>query len=440
MKHSPPNINESALSEGGNSCSLKGAVMFAFGIKGALPLLHAGPGCSFTAYYGQILHSGEVYPFANSAICSKEVIFGGEKALKNAIESAGEVHRPDIIVTIPGCQPLTIGDDVQEVVRSLEKSMQPVELVNAGSGGYEGNLYDGFVKAGLAFLEKFCQTAPVRSKRVNIIGLPAHINVYWKGDIIEIRDLLSSLGLEIGCFFPGDADLASIRQIPSAELNLVVDEQTGVEMARYLESRFGTPYIIPEYGSLIGTDNTLAFLFEIIERLGLNRGLQNVVKEKRNRALQMASQGYPLWCELIQHAFNTFAVSAPASMAIGLSRLLMTELGMEPKLINLNATFAGARDKLVELMETHGNGFDPLILENADDYHINESFGDNWPSIILGKGTTLKSDAFLNDTRAYMSVAYPALDRLITYTRPVMGFSGVPALLDDILNRVGYFF
>jgi len=429
---------KSHLIEGGSSCSTKGACLFTYGIKKALPLLHAGPGCSFCAYYGQLLHSGETYPFANTGVCSNEVIFGGEKALKRGISASLDIHQPEVIVVIPGCQVSTIGDDIEGVIADIQA---PVPVLSSETSGYDGDLYTGFVKTGLSFLKHFCKNRPVQRGLVNVIGFPAHIDIYWKGNIEEIKRLINILGLRINCIFPGEATTEQIVNMPAAELNLVVDEQLGLEMAEYLKAQYGTSYIKPSYGSLIGTDNTMEFLNEIMQLCDVSQDSRKAIEHERDKALRMACQYFPLWTELIQFAFSTFAITAHASMALGLTRLLMGEIGLEPKVINFNPSFPGSVEKLTELIRTDGRGFQPLILENKDNHELIQSIGDDWPKIILGKGTALlKSEAFMNKAVAYMSISYPALDRLVIYNRPLMGFNGVPSLLDDILNRAAFFF
>ncbi|MEJ2201553.1 MAG: nitrogenase component 1, partial [Desulfuromonadaceae bacterium] len=432
-----------SFNEGGNSCGTKGACTFVYGIKGALPLLHAGPGCSYCAYWGTMLHSGGAYPFLNTGFCSNDVIFGGEAKLKKGIVQAKEIHNPEVIVIIPGCQASTIGDDIDGVIAGISEETLSAYLLNAWTGGYVDDLYSGFVKVGLSFLKRFCNPLPTRSKLVNIIGFPAHINIYWKGDMKEIRSLLSLLGLEINCFFPGDVSLQQIREIPAAALNLVVDEQLGLEMAEYLKEEFGTPYIKPRFGSLIGTDNTMEFLSAIIEQLDLPSDLHTQLSRAKHAALEMAGQHYHIWNEFLQYAFPTFALTAHASMALGICRMLVTELGMEPKLVHFSPSEPHAKTQLNQILEADGRGFTPMVLENGDNQDIIECFleTDDWPKIFFGKGTAhLKYEAFVNEAAVYMAVSYPAMDRFIIYDRPIMGFNGVPAMVDDIVNRMGHMF
>jgi nitrogenase molybdenum-iron protein beta chain len=306
-------------------------------------------------------------------------------------------------------------------------------------GGYQGNLFKGFTGTGLNLLKKYCRSQEKVANRVNIIGFPAHLNIYWKGDMEEIRRLLSILGLEVQCFYPGDVSLEQIKKIPSAALNLVVDDALGIEMAEYLEEAFGTPYVTPPYGSLIGIDNTMEFLESIVETLRLKKELLGLVEAEKTKALEMACQSHHVWFEMIQHATN-FAISAHGSMAVGMVRLLMCELGMEPKAINLSPAMPGDKEKILKLLRDDGREFEPAILENKDNYEFSQAFKDEWPTLIFGKGTTLKSEAFMNETKAFITIAYPAYDRKIIYNRPIMGFNGVPVLLDDIMTRLFYFF
>ena len=53
---------------------------------------------------------------------------------------------------------------------------------------------------------------------------------------------------------------------PSASLNIVVRDELGLSLAKQMERDFGTPYM--SSGLPYGTDGTMAWLSEIIEKLG----------------------------------------------------------------------------------------------------------------------------------------------------------------------------
>ncbi len=69
---------------------------------------------------------------------------------------------------------------------------------------------------------------------------------------------------------------------PSASLNIVVRDELGLSLAKQMEQDFGTPYM--SCGFPYGTDGTVAWLSEIIEKLGageLTRASHEAAKLER---------------------------------------------------------------------------------------------------------------------------------------------------------------
>ena len=430
------------LIEGGHSCSIKGAILFCHHIDKGLPLIHGGPGCSIQPYWGSMVGKGEIIPTANSGVCSNEIIYGGEKKLKNAISASLRIYSPELMVVASGCQTATVGDNVDAVIDEVvNEENVDIPIINAQTSGYDGNIIDGYIKTGIRLLSQLCKPQDVEQNTINLLGFPAGFNVYWKGDMVEVRNLIKMLGIKIHCIFPGDCSVEKIVQIPKACLNVVIDEQFGLEQAIYLNERFGTPYILPKYGTIIGADNTTELLLEIVEKLQLDYQKKNhIIEETKRRGLAMACQGHFLWYESIMSGLNTFGLTLPGGLALGITRLFMGELGIEPKYINLYPSYPGAMDKICELLEADGRDFKPILMENADDKELLNAVGEKFPKIVIGRGATNKSEFLLNGTLVYMQCTYPTMAKVVIYNRPLMGYNGIAMILQEVIDKATYFF
>ncbi len=60
-----------------------------------------------------------------STLLEKHVVFGGEEKLRDQIASTMELMNGDLFVTVSGCIPALIGDDVEGVVSEFRKPEYP---------------------------------------------------------------------------------------------------------------------------------------------------------------------------------------------------------------------------------------------------------------------------------------------------------------------------
>ena len=91
-------------------------------ITGAFHIIHAGPGCSsrlFRFLSGECGNQGEGYngggQVASTNTTETEVVFGGEKKLRNTVESAVKIFDGQLYVILSGCTTGIIGDDIESV-------------------------------------------------------------------------------------------------------------------------------------------------------------------------------------------------------------------------------------------------------------------------------------------------------------------------------------
>ncbi|WP_254906806.1 nitrogenase component 1 [Clostridium tyrobutyricum] len=85
--------------------------------------MHSGPGCAekLERDFGSSGHfSSHIFPCTNMS--EKEVIFGGERKLKETIENALKVVDADLYVVLTSYSSEIVGDDFEEIVKSFKNS------------------------------------------------------------------------------------------------------------------------------------------------------------------------------------------------------------------------------------------------------------------------------------------------------------------------------
>lgn len=279
MNSNPLPANSSRL----GGCTLTGAISVTSHLRDTITVVHGPKGCSH--HNVSLLHASwldndhAILPtLLSTGLSEKEVIFGGEEALRKAIGSAAAQEGVRAVVVLSTCVVGTIGDDVSAVC-SEDYGVPVVSIPSAGFLG--GTFQDGMNNAliALAGTAGPCQKEP----SVNIIG-EMNLEYEVEENYREIERLLSLLHLTVNLRFVHNLGWDQIAQLGRAELNILRSPAL-VPVGEYLKNRFGTPYIasFPH-----GLSATLSFIREISAHCDING--QDVLREECLRQEEMLGQ------------------------------------------------------------------------------------------------------------------------------------------------------
>lgn len=316
------------------SCAL-GAQQSVIGIKRAVPILHAGPGCGDKV--NRLLGQGEGYAGGNTVPCTNaseaEIVFGGEGKLANIIEGAFQVIDADLYVVLTGCTSDIIGDDVGQVTARFQAADRPI--VYAETGGFKSNNYvshETVVKAIIdQYADKFTTGSPPVKRLVNVFAALPYQDPFWNGNLEELKRILTGIGLTVNILF-GSASrgVREWQTIPQAEFNIVVSAWAGLGIAKHLEAKYGTPYLHFPYLPIGGVE-TSRFLRQVIEFGGLDQTVAAAfIRAEEERFYMHIERTADFMLEFRYGLPRRFYTLLDASYAVGLAKYLLNELGIIP--------------------------------------------------------------------------------------------------------------
>lgn len=403
-------------------------------ITRALPILHCGPGCS-EKLNGSVGSSGLYSPhiFPCTSISEKEVIFGGDDKLKETIENSLRVIDADLYVVLTGCTSEIVGDNVQDVVNSFKNHEKPV--IYASTAGFKGNNYRGHDWILKAIFDQYLkETKPVQKGLVNIwAGIPMH-DPFWLGNLRELENLVSELGLIPNTIFGYGRGIKNIDKIVEAEFNLLVSPWVGLESVQFLEEKFGTPYL--HYPVLpIGAFETSKFLRAVGEYAG-------VAQEKIDEVIDQKEKEYYYYIERYADVFletrvmsKRFVVVSDASSSLAITKFLVNDLGLFPsKQYITDDTPEQYREQIIAWFKELNYGIQAEVDFSTDGHQIHqeiEAADFNGYPLILGSNWE-KSLAKRTDAH-YINISYPVVERLII-NGSITGYKGGLKLLEDIYS------
>jgi nitrogenase molybdenum-iron protein beta chain len=410
-------------------------------IRGGIPIVHAGPGCSSklaatlndaSGLQGGGWAGGANVPSTNFS--ENEVVFGGEAKLRETVEGTLKVMKGELFVILTGCAPDIVGDDAASVAREFRARGHPV--ASAETGGFKGTNYQGHGSAVEAIIADLVPDGKRAARKglVNVFpGVPFQ-NPFWRGDLRVLKGLVESLGLVPNILYGQDSrGLAAWKAIPEAELSLVVTPWTDLGAAEAVRGRFGVPVAhLPEAPT--GAVQTTRFLTALAEAAGVGaRRLKKTVAFEEERFYDYMVTAAEYLTESRNAIPYRFLVAADSGRAMSLAGFLVNEMGFTPgSVVITDDPPDWARDGIVSffrnldgvsvtpVFETDGGRAAEILAEDAGREPGVMIFGSTWEREIAEA-----TDSVL------LRVSLPVYDRLVM-SKSYLGYQGGLELLEDL--------
>ncbi len=408
-----------------NSCPLPsdyfGTLWALAGIRDGIVVEHGAPGTmAYNAVNFRMFGPLEVHGrFFTSGLDEDDVIMGREDKLIAAVKEADRLYGPRLISLVATGVTSVIGLDLQGIAKELEGDVSAEILVFDG-GGFRGDYRAGKEEVCLRAAERFVkEPAAIDKASVNILGVSAD-DFNHASDIAELKRLLNLQGLTVNTVFPLDTDVEFIGKMSRAGLNLVPYD-TGLETARLLERRFGTPWL---HGLPFGLKGTADWFERLADILGC--GL-----ERSAIAGEMKAYGQIVRDLLSRQQPDNagVAISAANEYTVGLADFIQNECGMPVRIAALKKT-PSAEDACQSLKAL---GIETIMIEPAHDELMEEIAAHNI-KIFFGNSYELNA---AHDVPIKIHAAFPAFDRQFFYDgTPFVGFKGNSYLVQLLANKL----
>ncbi|MBQ8016739.1 MAG: nitrogenase [Methanobrevibacter sp.] len=420
------------------SCALAGVYGTTLGIRGGIPILHSGAGCGVGQLFGTLYAGGESAggnEGGTSTPCSclveEHVILGGEEKLRNLIESTIEIANDELFVVTSGCVPSLIGDDVDQVV---DEFRDKAAVIHVNAPGFKANSPEGYNLFWDAIIDQLLpdEAGDVEEKTVNIFGIVPYNHVYWKGDLLTIKNLLGSIGIKANIIFSEKNGLDHINQIPQAEYNIVVNPWLGVRAVEKLEEKYGTPFIkFPNVP--VGAKQTAEFLRTVGEKIGVpEQTVENFISQKEDWYYRLLE--YPGDAIILVRPNSFYAVAAESSYAIAFTKFLANELGYLPDIIQItdNPPIEVREEIISEIRNNLDTVVQPDIIFEADTYKIRKNLEDR-PFLFLFS-SSIEAPTSIEDYNAlHIPISYPIYNRAVL-AKHYGGYEGGLTVVEDVVS------
>jgi light-independent protochlorophyllide reductase subunit B len=245
-----------------------GTLRVASSFKNVHAIMHAPLGDDYFNVMRSMLERERDFTPVTASIVDRHVLARGsqEKVVEN-IQRKDKEERPDLILLTPTCTSSLLQEDLQNFVNRASNESN-CDVILADVNHYRVNelqAADRTLEQIVRFyIEKAKKDLTLNTKKtkrpsVNIVGIFT-LGFHNQHDCRELKRLLNDLGIDIVEILPEGGNVSSLKNLPSAWLNIVPYREVGLMTAIYLEKEFNMPYtsITP-----MGIVDTAAFIREI---------------------------------------------------------------------------------------------------------------------------------------------------------------------------------
>jgi nitrogenase molybdenum-iron protein beta chain len=410
-----------------------------------IPIVHAATGCAYNYYTGGNAGAGYLgggYCGATSTpstnVSEREIVFGGEERLTEQIRTTMEVIDGDLYIVISGCMVEMIGDDILAAAEHLEGLPAPVLAVPTPS--FKGNAQHGYDLVLEKLIRRLVKKQAVKkSKAVNVFGIIPGSDVFYKGNLKEIKRVLKLIGLEVNTFVGEGETLEDIRNSGGAALNIVLSDVYAPRSAEAFEEVHGIPFIREQLP--IGFFQTSRFLRSVGAALGIDSALVDA-------AIAAEQDIYFDYFERIADSYNDIdlqrcgIVAADSNYAPAISAFISDELGWIPHLTMVTDELNDENKAILGKRFTgFASGLAPRVYFNPNASGLRHYLTDSWernrnqvyyenlpPAVVFG--SSFEKDFADEFAVPLLSISFPSNTRVV-FNKTYAGFNGGLALAED---------
>lgn len=265
-------------------------------------ITHGPIGCGFYSWLTrrnqtkpETLESENYMPYCFSTdMQDQNIVFGGEKLLKDAIQEAYDIFHPKAIAIFSTCPVGLIGDDVHAVAKEMKEKFGDCNVFGFSCEGYKGvsqsaghHIANNQIFKHVVGLDD--ERKGDRKFRINLLG---EYNIGGDGFVID--EIFSKCGIEIVSTFSGNSSIDHFANSHTADLNVIMCHRSINYVAEMMEAKYGIPWMKVNFIGAESTAKSLRKIGEYFEDEELIATIENVIEEEMvavNKGLEKYKPG-----------------------------------------------------------------------------------------------------------------------------------------------------
>ena len=334
--------------------------------EGLVMLIHAPANCPsvMRSFHSQLAYIWG-FPFhhmTTTGMDKRQIVFGGENELYEAIKAVDRDYHPELIVVNNGCAASLIQDDIIRVVETAQQEVG-AKLFFIPTAGYELTPLGQVIEQNSASWTGLMEPPrKVDKDAVNILGrgeydyFPDKPRRY-PTSADELARYIVGLGLKVH-WVMGQGSLEDLRRAPEAGVNTIECGTWGFPIAFIMKEKYGTPYVYNELP--LGVESISAWIRELASLTGREEEAEKLIKKE----YEAIKDVYERCKEMV--AGKTVILGGIGNRAMSYLRFCK-ELGMETIFIPFHPEIGRCVDHEIKAKKVDNeyflsSGWNPLVL------------------------------------------------------------------------------
>ncbi|MEE9904801.1 nitrogenase molybdenum-iron protein alpha chain [Chlorobium sp.] len=250
-------------------------------------IVHGPIGCSFYAWLTRRNQTRPETPEHENYITycfstdmqEENVVFGGEKKLKQAIQEAYDLFHPKSIAIFSTCPVGLIGDDVHAASKEMREKLGDCNVFGFSCEGYRGVSQSAghHIANNGVFKHMVGRNNEVKEGKfkLNLLG---EYNI--GGDAFEIERIFEKCGITLVASFSGNSTVGQLENSHTADLNVIMCHRSINYMGEMMETKYGIPWMKVNFVGAESTAKSLRKIAEYFDDTELKARVEEVIAEE----------------------------------------------------------------------------------------------------------------------------------------------------------------
>jgi nitrogenase molybdenum-iron protein beta chain len=433
------------------ACQPLGAVLCALGFEKTMPYVHGSQGCVayFRTYFNR--HFREPVSCVSDSMTEDAAVFGGQQNMKDGLQNAKAMYKPEMIAVSTTCMAEVIGDDLNAFINNSKKEgfieqefptpfAHTPSFVGSHVTGWD-NMFEGIIRY---FTLNHMEGKEVgKNGKINLVpGFETYLGNYrvmhrmmkemgvdytLLSDPTEVLDTPADGEFRM---YAGGTTQDEVKDAPNAKNTILLQPMQLEKTRKFVENTWH--HEVPKGTIPMGLEWTDDFLMKVSEISG--KPIADSLTLERGRLVDMMTDSHT-WL----HGKKISLYGDP-DFVLGMTKFLM-ELGVEPLHVLCNNGSKKWAKAMQKVLDESPYGKNTQIFAGADLWHFRSLVFTEKPDFMIGNsyGKFIQRDT-LHKGKEFevplIRIGFPIFDRHHLHRSTTLGYEGAMQMLTTLVNAV----